>query len=66
MKLINDTIGTQKKDLKVFLELLNGYGAENHNPFVVDASQTLLDVFFGEANQMSDFEQWSKGQIKFK
>ena len=66
MKLIDDTIGVNTNDLKIFLALLSAYGDSIKNPYVVDASQTLLDHLFGEEELKSKFEKWSNGQVKFK
>jgi hypothetical protein len=66
MKLINDTIGVNTKDLEIFLKLLSAYGEDIKNPYVVDASQSIIDhLFSGEDPLKSEFEAWSKGQIKF-
>ena len=66
MKLINiDTIGINSKDLEIFLKLLSAYGDSIKNPYIVDGSQSILDHLFGEEDLKSEFEKWSKGQIKF-
>jgi hypothetical protein len=66
-KLINDTIGVNTNDLEVFLRLLSAYADEVNYPYLVDASQTLIDHLYGEnAEFKGEFEAWSNGQIKFK
>lgn len=61
-----EIISVNQTDLKEFLTLLSAFGKQKDNPFITDAAQTLLDAFFGEESIKSDFENHSKGQIKFK
>lgn len=66
MKLIDDTINVNIKDLYIFLELLTAYGKDINNPFIIDASQSILDHFKSDEPLKSNFEQWSNNQVKFK
>jgi len=65
MKLIDDTINVNLKDLGIFLELLTVFAGEQKSPYLADASSTLFDLLFADDELKSDFETWSKGQIKF-
>jgi len=66
MKLIDDTINVNLKDLGVFLELLTAFAGEQKLPYLVDSAQSLKDHLWDvDSDIKADFETWSKGQIKF-
>ena len=66
MKLTDETIGVNQKDLQIFLRLLSAFGESQNNPYLVDGSQTLIDQLFSDTSLKSEFESWSNNQIKFK
>jgi hypothetical protein len=66
-KLTEETITVSLTDLEIFLELLSAHGNDIKNPYVTDASQSLLDFLRDEDwDYKAEFEAWSNEQIKFK
>ena len=59
-----EKIKVNTSDLRVFLEKLSEYGKETGNPYLVDASQTLLHNFLFE-DVKEDFSRFTNNQITF-
>ena len=53
------------EDLKIFLENLRAFGGSLKEPYLSDASQTLLDFLFGEEPILDEFTKFTENNIKF-
>jgi len=63
---MNEKITINMADLKIFLELLEGYGRFRGYPAIENSGTNLYFFFFGDDDfPKQDFLDWAKGQIEY-
>ena len=63
---MNKNITVSMTDLKIFLELLEGYGRFRAIPSIENAGTNLYYFFFGDDDfPKQDFLDWAKGQVSY-
>jgi hypothetical protein len=63
---MEENITISLRDLKIFLELLEGYGRYRTYPSIENAGTNLYFMFFGDDEfAKEDFKEWAKGQVNY-